>query len=268
MQFAKINDITLHYQHISAPDDRPTLVFSNSLATDFRIWRDVIIRLVGQAEIITYDNRGHGLSDIGTSPYQLDDLAGDLAGLLDYLGKKNVFICGLSVGGMIAQRLAVLRPDLTKGLILCDTAVKIGTTEMWNDRLQTVLEDGLAGLLEANMQRWFTADFHNHRSDELNGYCNMFLRTPLDGYLGTATALRDADLTEAAENLDLPVLCVVGDADGSTPPELVLNTANLIPNADFKLIKGAGHIPCVEQPDVLSEAITGFLAAHHASSAS
>lgn len=262
MQFARINDVTLHYQHISATDDRPTLVFSNSLATDFRIWRDVIVRLVGQAEIITYDNRGHGLSDIGTSPYQLDDLVGDLAGLLDYLGKKDVILCGLSVGGMIAQRLAVLRPDLTKGLILCDTAAKIGNTDMWNERMHTARAQGLAGLVEGNMQRWFTADFHNHRKDELAGYCNMFLRTPLDGYLGTAAALRDADLTEAAKNLDLPTLCIVGDEDGSTPPELVLNTANLIPNADFKLIKGAGHIPCVEQPEILSDLIAGFLAQH------
>ena len=259
MQFANINNITLHYQQISAPEDRPVLVFSNSLATDFRIWRDVIVRLVGHAEIITYDNRGHGLSDIGDAPYCLDDLVGDLAGLLDYLGKKNVFICGLSVGGMIAQRLAVLRPDLTKGLILCDTAVKIGTTEMWNDRMQTARTEGLSGLVEGNMQRWFTSDFHHHRADELAGYCNMFLRTPLEGYLGTATALRDADLTDAAQNLDVPTLCVVGDGDGSTPPELVLNTANLIPNADFKLIKGAGHIPCVEQPEMLADAIIEFL---------
>ena len=184
MQFARVNDITLHYQHISAPEDCPTVIFSNSLATDFRIWRDVIVRLVGQAEIITYDNRGHGLSDIGNPPYQLDELVGDLAGLLDYLGKKKVFICGLSVGGMIAQRLAALRPDLTKGLILCDTAVKIGTTEMWNERMHTARTDGLAGLVDANMQRWFTADFHTNRADELAGYCNMFLRTPLEGYLG------------------------------------------------------------------------------------
>lgn len=262
MQFARINDITLHYQHISAPENRPTLVFSNSLATDFRIWRDVIVRLVGQAEIITYDNRGHGLSDSGSSPYQLDDLVGDLAGLLDYLGKKDVIICGLSVGGMIAQRLASLRPDLTKGLILCDTAAKIGNTEMWNERMQTARKEGLAGLVDGNMQRWFTADFHENRADELAGYCNMFLRTPLEGYLGTATALRDADLTEAARHLNLPTLCVVGDGDGSTPPELVLNTANLIPNADFKLVKGAGHIPCVEQPEALAEVITRFLAEH------
>ena len=136
MQFSRINNITLHYQHITAPEGSPALVFSNSLATDFRIWRDVIVRLVGKVEIITYDNRGHGLSDIGNSPYQLDELVGDLAGLLDFMGKNDVFICGLSVGGMIAQRLATLRSDLTKGLILCDTAAKIGNSEIWDERIQ------------------------------------------------------------------------------------------------------------------------------------
>ena len=264
MQFARINNITLHYQHITAPEGSPVLVFSNSLATDFRIWRDVIVRLVGKAEIITYDNRGHGLSDIGSPPYHLDELVGDLAGLLDLMGKKDVFICGLSVGGMIAQRLATLRPDLTKGLILCDTAAKIGNPDMWDERMQAARSEGLSALVDGNMQRWFTQDFHAHRSDELAGYCNMFLRTPLQGYLGTATALRNADLTSAAVHLDLPVICVVGEDDGSTPPEIVLDTANLIPNADFKLIKGAGHIPCVEQPEILSEIISKFLADHTA----
>ena len=174
MQFARINDITLHYQHITAPEGSPVLVFSNSLATDFRIWRDVIVRLVGKAEIITYDNRGHAISDIGSPPYHLDELVGDLAGLLDLMGKKDVFICGLSVGGMIAQRLATLRPDLTKGLILCDTASKIGNPEMWDERMQVARSEGLSALVDGNMQRWFTQNFHAHRSDELAGYCNMF----------------------------------------------------------------------------------------------
>jgi 3-oxoadipate enol-lactonase len=262
MQFAKINDVNLHFQHITAPEGSPVLVFSNSLATDFRIWRDVIVRLVGNAEIITYDNRGHGLSDLGTSPYKLDELVADLAGLLDFIGKSDVFICGLSVGGMIAQRLAALRPDLAKGLILCDTATKIGDSKIWEKRIRTARSEGLSGLLDANMQRWFTQDFRSHHADELAGYCNMFLRTPLEGYVGTATALRDADLTAAAAHLNLPVICVVGEDDGSTPPELVLNTANLIPNADFKLIKGAAHIPCVEQPEMLSEIILKFLTEH------
>ena len=87
----------------------------------------------------------------------------------------------------------------------------------------------------------------------------MFLRVPIEGYLGTAAAIRDTDLREDAAKIDLPVMCVVGEEDGSTPPELVLEMANMIPGADFKLIKGAGHIPCVEQPHVLADTLTGFI---------
>ena len=65
MQFASINGVTLHYQLIGAPEGRPVLVFANSLGTDLRIWRDVILRLVGDFAIVTYDMRGHGLSDLG-----------------------------------------------------------------------------------------------------------------------------------------------------------------------------------------------------------
>ena len=101
MQFADIEGVTIHYQVISAPDDKPTIVFSNSLGTDFRIWRDVIIRFVGEASIIMYDKRGHGLSDLGTvaegDKPKIDDHVNDLAGLLDHLGVADAVICGLSV---------------------------------------------------------------------------------------------------------------------------------------------------------------------------
>jgi len=262
MQFGHFNGVTLHYQHIAGPTGAPVLVFSNSLATDFRIWRDVIVQLAGKYSMLMYDKRGHGLSDIANSPYHLDDHVSDLVAMLDTHKIKQAFICGLSVGGMIAQRLSALRPDLVKGLILCDTAPRIGTHDMWNDRMDMVRRGGMASLLEANMKRWFTQNFHDHHRAELTGYSNMFLRTPVDGYLGTATAIRDADLTVAASQIALPVLCVAGEDDGSTPPEVVLNMANLIPGADFKLIKGAGHIPCVEQPHILADSIANFIALH------
>ena len=259
MQFTFLNNVTLHYQQIGGPEAAPTVVFINSLATDFRIWRDVIIQLAGHFPMLNYDKRGHGLSDSGTAPYQLDDHVNDLAALMDKLGISDAVICGLSVGGLIAMRLYALRPDLVSSMVLCDTAPKIGTAEMWEERMQTVRDQGMAGLVTANMERWFTQNFHTHHQPELAGYSNMFLRVPIEGYLGTAAAIRDADLTEAATKIDVPVLCVVGDEDGSTPPELVLNMANMIPGADFKLIKGAGHIPCVEQPHILADTINGFI---------
>ncbi len=258
MQFAKVNGVTLHYQVISAAEDKPTLVFSNSLATDFRIWRDCIVRLVGECSMVMYDKRGHGLSDVGDTPYKLDDHVNDLAGLLDHLGISNAVICGLSVGGMIAQGLNFLRPDLVRAMILCDTGAKIGTDDMWDERMKIVRNEGLAGLVEANMQRWFTPDFHANRADDLAGISNMFLRVPVEGMLSTMVALREADLREAAPQTKVPTICIVGDQDGSTPPSLVLELAKLIPDARYEVIKGAGHIPCVEQPEILVEIIRAF----------
>ena len=259
MQFVSLNNITLHYQQISGPEDTPAIVFINSLATDFRIWRDVIVQLAGKFPMLTYDKRGHGLSDIGQSPYRIDDHVNDLIALMDRLEISNAVICGLSVGGLIAMRLSTVRPDLVSSLVLCDTAPKIGTEPMWEERMEIARRDGMAGLLKANMERWFTQNFHTHHTAELDGYSNMFLRVPIEGYLGTAAAIRDTDLREDAAKIDLPVMCVVGEEDGSTPPELVLEMANMIPGADFKLIKGAGHIPCVEQPHVLADTLTGFI---------
>ena len=88
----------------------------------------------------------------------------------------------------------------------------------------------------------------------------MLVRQPLDGYGGTCAALRDADFTAAMPDIAAPTLCLVGDEDGSTPPDLVRSTAELIPGARFEIIAAAGHIPCVEQPEAMAKLIRDFLA--------
>ncbi|QND54611.1 3-oxoadipate enol-lactonase (plasmid) [Phyllobacterium sp. 628] len=259
MQFAHINGVTLHYQLIGGPAGKPVLVFANSLGTDFRIWRDVIVRLAGEFAIITYDMRGHGLSDLGTPPYSIDDHTGDLAGLLDYLSVKDAIICGLSVGGLVAQGLYATRPELVKALILCDTAHKIGTDEFWNARIDAISKDGISSIVETILARWFTPAFHSERSNDLTGYRNMLVRQPVEGYTGTCAALRDADFTEAAKRITVPAICIVGDQDGSTPPDLVQELAKLIPRARYEVIKDAAHIPCVEQPEMLVAVMRAFI---------
>lgn len=259
MQFADINGVTLHYQVIGAPEGKPVMVFSNSLGTDFRIWRDVIVRMAGDYAIVTYDKRGHGLSDVGQSPYAMDDHVADLAGLLDLLNVQDAIICGLSVGGLIAQGLYAARPDLVRALILCDTGHKIGDHDMWNSRIDAIQEAGIEAISEQILERWFTLDFRTNEKQALAGYRNMLCRTPVSGYTGTATAIRDTDFTEQAKVIAVPTLCVVGDQDGATPPELVGEMAKLIPNARYQVIPNAGHLPCIEQPVVLSDAIKAFV---------
>ena len=260
MQFARINDVTLHHQLIGAPEGRPVLVFINSLGTDFRIWRDVIVQFAGDAAIVAYDKRGHGLSDTGTTPYAMEDHVADLAGLLDHLNVRNAVICGVSVGAMIAQGLALSRPDLVRALVLCGAVSKAGDAATWNGRIDTVNEQGIAGLADATMERWFTAAFRSPDNAAYSGYLNMLLRSPVEGYTATCAALRDADYTDRVGTISVPTLCMVGEHDGSTPPSAVKRLADLIPGARFELIADAGHLPMIEQPQAVVALIRSVLA--------
>lgn len=258
MAFVRVNGVVLHHE-IRGKEDGPAVVFSNSLGTDLRIWNEVVAELGKTHRIVLYDKRGHGLSEATPPPYSMDDHVGDLAALLDHLGIKKAVIVGLSVGGMIAQGIAAARPDLVEALVLCDTVHKIGTAEMWNERIEAVTANGLAPMGDAIMERWFTPAYRSPDNADFVGYTAMLTRTTADGYAGTCAALRDADLTATTAALTLPVLCLVGDQDLSTPPDLVRSTAELIAGARFEIIEGAGHIPCVEQPEQTLRLIDGFL---------
>ncbi len=259
MQFAKLNDIHIHYQEVGGPADGASLVFVNSLGTDFRIWRDVIVRFVGDASILAYDKRGHGLSDIGNPPYTIEDHASDLAGLLDMLGKKDVILVGVSVGGLIAQSLYRSRPDLIKAMVLCDTASKIGTPELWSDRMASVEIGGLTSLADATMPRWFTEEFRKRHSGDVQGYHNMLARQPVEGYLGTCAAIRDADYTADAKVIAVPTMCVVGMEDEATTPEHMWDLASLIPGSRYEEMKHGAHLPFIEQPENFANLLKDFI---------
>lgn len=258
MRFARVNGVVIHHA-VRVAADRPTIVFSNSLGTDFRIWDAVAGEFERDYHLVLYDKRGHGLSEAPPAPYALTDHVGDLAALLEHLGIKSATVVGLSVGGMIAQGLAALRPDLVERLVLSDTAHKIGNDELWNARIGAVAKGGIASISDQIMERWFTPAYRDPDNADFAGYTAMLTRTTVDGYAGTCAALRDADLTESTRALKVPVLCVVGDQDGSTPPDLVRSTAALIDGARFEIIKDAGHLPCIEQPAETAAVIRDFL---------
>ena len=258
MQFSTVNGVNLHYQVVGAPEGSPLLVFVNSLGTDFRIWRDVIIRFVGECAILTYDKRGHGLSDLGETPYTMDDHIADLEALLDHLKQTGAIVVGLSIGGLIAQGLYAKRPDLVRAMVLCDTAHRIGDEQLWNERIAAVAQGGIESLADGIMQRWFTREFPETHPNAYKGYRTMLSRQPDAGYAATCAAIRDTDFTELCAAIRVPTLCVVGDQDGATPPALVAELSKLIPDARFEIIRDAGHLPCIEQPDMLSDMIKAF----------
>ncbi|RWL43696.1 MAG: 3-oxoadipate enol-lactonase [Mesorhizobium sp.] len=260
MPFVSIGGVTLHHRHIEATGTSRPIIFINSLGTDFRIWDGVVAKLAGEMPMLVYDKRGHGLSDIGSGVRSIDDHVDDLLGLIDHFGFERVVLCGLSVGGLVAQRLYTRHPKCVEALILSDTAHKIGTAESWNTRIAIVERDGIEAIADGIMKVWFTPEFHAARAADLAGCRNMLTRQALPGYIGTCMAVRDADFTDSARRIAVPTLCIVGDQDGSTPPELVRSMAGLIPGAHLEVIRNAAHIPCIEQPEALVTLIRDFVA--------
>ena len=107
------------------------------------------------------------------------------------------------------------------------------------------------------MERWFSAAFR--ATPELAVWRNMLVRQPVEGYAGCSAAIPGIDLMESTSGLRLPTLGIAGSDDGSTPPDLVRETVDLIPGSRFHLIRRAGHLPCVEQPQEYAEVLTRFL---------
>ena len=258
MAFSKIDGITLHW-HVVGPQERPAIVFSNSLGADWRIWDRTTMLLENRYRIVTYDKRGHGLSDAPKGPYTINDHANDLLAVADLAGAERFAVVGISVGGLIAQQVVAQMPARVSALVLCDTAAKIGTAESWAGRIASIQNAGLASIADGLMERWFSKQFRQTRKAELAGWRNMLTRTPVDGYIATCEALRDADLTLQATKIGVPTLVVTGDEDGSTPPDVVRAMANLIAGARFEIIKQSGHLPCIEQPEALAALIAGHL---------
>ncbi len=258
MRAAEVNSVVLHYT-LDGPAEGPFVVFSNSIGTDFRIWDRVVPLLAPRYRLLRYDSRGHGLSSAPPGPYTIDDHVGDLLGLLNRLDISRAAMVGLSVGGLIAQGAAAARPALFQGLVLCDTAPRIGSLEMWRQRMDAIEAQGLAGIADAIMERWFSKTFRGAHPEELSAWRAMLTRTPQEGYLGTCAALRDTDLSDSTAQLRLPTLWLCGSEDGATPPELVRAGANSLANSQFALIDGAGHLPCIEEPEAVTEEILAFL---------
>ncbi len=256
MQVAALDNACLHWREDGDPNGFP-VVFANSLGTDLRVWDKVVPLMPEGLRLIRFDKRGHGLSSCPQGPYTMVDLSRDAEDLLVHLGISSCTFVGLSIGGMIGQSLAARRPDLVRGLVLSNTAAKMGEAAMWQNRIDTVRADGITALADPILERWFSPVFRE--TDELSAWQHMLTRTPAEGYIGCCAAIAGTDLSDASANLRLPVLAIGGSEDLASPPEMVRGTASLIPEAQYSEIAGAGHLPCVEAPNQFATLIGNFI---------
>ena len=258
MSFASINGVTLHHSLTGAQDASP-LILVNSLGTDLRIWADVVPLLANRHRVLTYDKRGHGLSDAPPGPYSIDDHIADLLGLADHVGLNRFALCGISIGGMIALRFAAVHPAKVRSLIACDTGPAIGTAQMWNDRIANVRANGMSAIADAVVGRWITPGFRAANPAAFAGWRTMLERCSPEGYVASCATVRDTDLTPDLPRISAPTLILVGDSDVTTPPEMARRLADAIPNAHLRQVRDAGHVPAIEQPQALAELIREHL---------
>lgn len=256
MPLAYLPDLRLNYRFDGATTG-PVLVMTHALGTNLTIWDHLIPLLPPSLRILRYDHRGHGGSDTPPAPYSMGALITDAERLLDYLAIRDCVYLGLSMSGLVAQGLAIKRLDLVRGLVLSNTATKIGTENLWQDRIAQVRNVGLAAINAAAIERIFSRAFR--ATSDIAHWQDLMLTGSTEGYLGCAAAIAGTDFYTPAASLRLPTLAIAGSEDGVTPPDLVRETADLIPGSRFALIRGGGHLPFAERPHAYADALTTFL---------
>lgn len=155
MPFLEKNAVIIHYQTFGDKNN-PALIFSNSLGTNYTLWQPQIEALQHQFYLIGYDTRGHGQSSIPLHSYSIDELGQDVVALLNHLNIKKANFCGISMGGLTGQWLAVHRPEHFNKIIVSNTAAKIGNATAWRERADKVRQDGLRPIADTAASRWFT----------------------------------------------------------------------------------------------------------------
>ncbi len=256
MPLAYFDDLRLHYTDQGNPTG-PPLVFAHALGTNLSLWDNVMPLLPPGLRLIRLDMRGHGKSDTPPGPYAMGALVRDAERVLDHLGIRDCVFVGLSIGGLIAQGLAVKRLDLVRGMVLSNTAAKIGTPEIWQARIAAVRAGGMAAVTDATMERWFTRAFC--ASPDFPVWRARFQGQRAEGWIGCAQAIAGTDFYTTTATLTLPTLVIAGSDDGSTPADLVRETAALIRGSRFAIIRRAGHLPVVDQPQAFADLLTAFL---------
>ncbi|MBX3484854.1 3-oxoadipate enol-lactonase [Phenylobacterium sp.] len=239
------------------PRDAPAVVLLHSIGCGHGMWAPQLPSLASW-RVIRPDIRGHGHSDAPDSDYPLDRLAADVEDVLAALGVERAVVCGLSLGGAVAQALALRAPARVAGLVLANTAARIGSAEAWEQRAAAVRAEGLAAIAGMAMGRFFSDAFRAARPDVVDGFRDALLATSAVGYAGCCAALRDADLTGDVGRIAAPTLVIGGALDVSTPPAQTRALAGAIPGA-VHLELDAAHLSNIEQPQAFAAALVQHL---------
>ena len=252
------NGIDIHYV---LEGEGPVVTLSHALGTNLTMWEEQARVLQGRYRVLRFDTRGHGQSSAPPGPYTLEQMAGDVHGLLAALGIGETHFVGLSMGGMIGQVFALTYPRMLQSLVLCDTTSRYPAEAQpaWQERIRTVEAKGMAALVEPMLERWFTAPFRVRRRDVMDRVGAMLRGTPAQGYIGCCHALPKVNTADGLREVRCPALVIVGEDDPGTPVEIARGIHAALPMAELAILRSASHLSNVEQPEEFNRVLLGFL---------
>ena len=252
-----------HAQRLTAAGGAPTIVMSNSLATDASLWSDVVEALCADYRLITYDTRGHGASHSPSKTTRLPELCGDLLAVMDAAGADKAYVAGISLGGMTGLQCALQAPERMLGLIACNCRASIDAAGIagWEQRLQVLNDGGIDALAEITLERWFTPEYREANPRTIERVRAMIRTTSPAGYEACVRAIQAVDLLGQIPRIDLPVLLVAGAQDGAAPPAAMQGMAQAIPGSRLEVLDPCGHLSSVQRPADLAALIRGFVPA-------
>jgi len=248
---------SIHYE-MTGSSQSPVLVLSHALGTNLTLWDHQVEVLQSSFRILRYDSRGHGRSSADHGPYTISMLASDVLNLLDELGVARAHFCGVSMGGLVGQYLAVYHPERIGKLVLSNTAAKIGTAAKYDRRIQEVTNAGMPAVVNEVLEGWFSERFRRMQPSIIASFADALRQTSPEGYIGCCRAVRDADLREGVERITAPTLIIAGTEDQATTLAASQFLHQKILRSQLIALESA-HLCCTEAAGEFTDHLNRFL---------
>jgi 3-oxoadipate enol-lactonase len=238
------------------------IVMSHALGMDLGMWDALAAALAPEHSVLRYDHRGQGRSAVPTGPYTIEQLVDDAARLIREGGQGPVVFIGLSMGGMVAQGLAIAHPQLVRGLVLANTASQYpqAAQSVWTDRIAAVQAGGMAAMADMGVERFLTAATRASRPALAAAVKQTLLRADAAGYIASCEAIRRVNWAADLGRIACPTAVIAGSDDLGTTPAMNKAIAQAVPGASYTELPGVAHLSSAEAPEALEALVRGLLA--------
>lgn len=252
----------LHFNDVG-PRSAPAVVLLHSLATHSELWAFQVPAWSAHFRVISVDLPGHGRSAVPAGNVSLAGMAREVVAVLDHLQIARAALVGLSLGGMVAQAVALGHAHRVTAMVIAHAGARTDASvrEIWEQRIQQFEAGGLAGLSHPTLERWFPRAFSESSPITMAWMARLIEETDPRGYVGAIRAIQDLDHLDRLPSVAVPTLVIAGEADAAVPSTVASMVAHRIPNARLRLLEGTGHIGNVQQPILFTELVGQFLKA-------